>query len=116
MKRTDADRAITRQKYSPSSSRERVSFQGPARVVKGRLTSQTAGFIQRLFANFVVIQSAGDRSAHSLVGRKTAFSGRRKKVPKAEESSVSGARSSVWASCRDILSGASRSSASSHWM
>src|SRR5438874_9396440 len=80
--------AITRQKYSPSSSRESRVSQGPAASVSSRLTSQVAVCIWRFCPIFRNNHSTGDRSHQSGVGKNWAREGRYIKYPQPEDKSL----------------------------
>src|SRR2546427_3988868 len=117
MKRVPSLPRRTRQKYSPSLSTHSCVFHGPAASVSSRLTSHVAVCIQTFGPIFRNSHSAGGRSHHSAVGTKVALWGRYMNRPHADERSVRLLLHWSTASiCLATLSGANRSSASSHWM
>src|SRR5436305_2673292 len=106
-----------RKKYSPSLSTSSRVSQGPAALVNSRLTSQVAVCIWRFSSHFLNSHSNGERSHHKELGANFAFFGRYMKYPHSQESNLSLLWDSfVTAICLWILSGARRSSASSHWI
>src|ERR1700722_1926713 len=104
-----------RAKYSPSSSSESRSSHGAAVSVNSRLTSHAAGGRKRFWLNFKNSHSTGDKSAHRAFGENFALLARYIKRPHPDERRTFGLEMR-WATsiCCEILSGASKSSASSH--
>src|SRR5689334_21283787 len=104
-----------RQKYSPSLSRKRRTSHGPAAYVSSRVTSQLSVCMWMPSPILRISHSTGDKSHQRELGWGSALLTRYLKYDHAPESNVRLDRQRSCACiCRSILSGAKRSSASSH--